>query len=75
MNYLKHFANRLSSWIYFKTMSEFTLQQSISQLKADDKCLKGHKLKVTGHSCCDDICKCKCGEWFRCGLGSMWKKQ
>ncbi len=37
------------------------------------KCPKGHKLKVIGHSCCDDICKCKCGKWFRCGLGSLWR--
>lgn len=71
MNYLKHFINRLSSWVYFKTMSEFTLQKTVEDRT---KCPKGHKLKVIGHSCCDDICKCKCGEWFRCGLGSLWRK-
>ena len=38
------------------------------------KCPKNHKLKVIGHSACDDICKCKCGKWFRCGLGAMWRK-
>ena len=46
---------------------------NISYTKADTKCPKGHKLKVIGHSCCDDIVKCKCGKWFRCGLGSMWR--
>ncbi len=37
------------------------------------KCPSGHSLKVIGHSCCDDVCKCKCGKWFVCGLGSIWK--
>jgi hypothetical protein len=37
------------------------------------KCPLGHKLKVIGHSCCDDICECECGKWFVCGLGSIWR--
>ncbi|MDZ4210053.1 MAG: hypothetical protein U1C56_02640 [Candidatus Curtissbacteria bacterium] len=37
------------------------------------KCDRGHKLKVIGHSCCDDIVECKCGKWFRCGTGGFWK--
>lgn len=28
MKYLKHFINRLSGYIYFKTMSEYTLRKT-----------------------------------------------
>ena len=45
----------------------------IHRTKSDKVCPKGHLLKVIGHSCCDDIVKCKCGKWYRCGLGSMWR--
>lgn len=36
------------------------------------KCDDGHRLKVIGHSCCDDIVECKCGKWYRCGIGGFW---
>lgn len=41
-------------------------------IKRPTRCPNGHKLETIGHSGCDDICKCECGTWFVCGLGSIW---
>ena len=51
-----------------------TSEEYLKSLKKNTKkkCDKGHKLKVVGHSCCDDIVECKCGKWYRCGIGGFW---
>lgn len=53
MKYFKHFLNRISSYIYFKTMSTYTLEKMTKDLRYCEGC-KG----IMGTHDCDNCAFC-----------------